>query len=74
MRRERVKPTAARVACGWMRSEGVVLQSQDPGGPLSSSRLCSGRGRVPPGWWGQEAAGLEFSLLCLYVLCLGRVP
>lgn len=72
--RERVKPTAAQVPRGWIYSEGVILQSQDPGGPLSSSRLCSARGRVPPSWWGQEAAGLVFWLRCLCAPCLGRVP
>lgn len=30
---ERVEPTAAPAACGWARPEGLILQSQDPGGP-----------------------------------------
>ena len=31
--REGVEPTAARAPCGWTRSKGLILQSQDPGGP-----------------------------------------
>lgn len=76
--RERVEPTAARAPCGWTRSEGLILQSQDPGGPPVLKQTLSGGGRVPPGWGDRRQQGLSscsaVSVFCVLDVRLDHAP